>query len=93
MASKPQLELPVLDEVVDPDDDRARLLTALDELNRLIDRVPKGGRAALSDEDLQALKEDLNRQLAAMFEEMAERLKHLIPEMVEKTLREHLSRK
>lgn len=87
-----QIELPVLDQVVDPDSDRARLMEALDELSKLIDRVPKPGNA-FSDAELDALKQDLNAKLIEMFEEMAERMKHVIPKMVERTLRDHLDKK
>ncbi|MCA1798161.1 MAG: hypothetical protein LC632_01545 [Xanthomonadaceae bacterium] len=87
-----QIELPVLDEVVDPDNERARLMKALDELSKLIDRVPKAGNT-LSDTELDALRQDLNAKLIEMFEEMAERMKHVIPKMVERTLRDHLDKK
>lgn len=87
-----QIELPVLDEVVDPDADRERLTRALDELAALVDRVPRPG-TALSDAEFDALKQDLDTKLLEMFEELAERLKHVIPKMVEQTLREHLNRK
>lgn len=84
-----QLDLPVLDEVVDPDTDRARLMTALDELNRLIERVPKSGNR-LSDEALAALQRDLSEKLTKRIDSLATALKRSIPELVEQTLREHL---
>jgi histidinol dehydrogenase len=86
-----QIELPVLEEVVDADHERARLMAALDELARLVDRVPKPG-TALSEDEIKALKDELNAKLIEMFDEMAERMKHVIPKMVEKTLREHLKK-
>lgn len=87
-----ELDLPVLDQVIDPDSDRARLITALDELSHLIDRVPKPGEA-MSEADYEALKQDLNARLVEMFDEMAERMKYIIPKMVDETLRAHLENK
>ncbi|MEX0900322.1 MAG: hypothetical protein WD081_06485 [Gammaproteobacteria bacterium] len=98
MNSKPiksdaaQLDLPVLDEVVDPDSDRARLMGALDELNRLIDRVPRGA-GGFSDAQMTALKDDLKVRLNEMAEELAERLKQQIPTLVDQVVAEHLKRK
>lgn len=95
MNSKPiksddgQLELPVLEEVVDPDRDRARLMTALDELNRLIERVPRSG-SKLSDETLAALKQDLIQKLADRIDTLAEHLKAELPALVDQVLRDHL---
>jgi hypothetical protein len=95
MNSKPtksddaQLEFPVLDEVVDPDSDRARLMTALDELNRLIDRVPKAGQA-VSDETLAALQQDLVEQLTKRIDALTTQLKNAVPALVEAALRKHL---
>lgn len=95
MSSKPiksddsQLELPVLDEVVDPDADRARLMGALDELAKLIDRVPKTGKP-LSDETLAAIKQDLIERLTARIDTLAKGLKAEIPALVDQILREHL---
>lgn len=91
-AQQDLLELPVLDEVVDPDSDRAKLISALDELATLIERVPRRGEA-LSDEEYDALKDELNAKLVQMFDEMAERMKYIIPRMVEETLRAHLDKK
>ena len=87
-----QLDLPVLDEVVDPDSDRVRLMGALDELNRLIDRVPRGA-GGFSDAQMNALKDDLKTRLAEMADELAERLKHQIPTLVDRVVAEHLKRK
>lgn len=92
MAAKPQLDLPVLDEVVDPAGDRARLLSALDELGRLIDKVPGGG-ASLDQIRLAELQDELTQRLTEMADELAERLKQQIPSLVEQTLREHLDKK
>ncbi len=98
MNSKPiksdaaQLDLPVLDEVVDPDSDRARLMGALDELNKLIDRVPRGA-GGFSDAQMKALKDDLKTRLADMADELAERLKQQIPTLVDQVVAEHLKRK
>lgn len=95
MNSKPiksddsQLELPVLEEVVDPDRDRARLMSALDELSRLVDRVPKSG-SKLSDETRAALKQELTQQLEGHIDALAENLKADIPALVEQVLRDHL---
>lgn len=87
-----QLDLPVLDEVVDPDSDRVRLMGALDELNRLIDRVPRGA-GGFSDAQMAALKDDLKTRLAEMADELAERLKQQIPTLVDQVVAEHLKRK
>lgn len=86
-----ELDLPVLDEIVDPQSERAKLVNALDELSSLIERVPRPGQA-LSDEDYEKLKADLNDRLIEMFDEMAERMKYIIPRMVEATLRAHLDK-
>ena len=86
-----QLDLPVLDEVVDPDTDRARLMTALDELNRLIDRVPKAGHA-VSDETLAALQQDLTEQLTKRIDALATQLRNAVPALVEAALTKHLGR-
>ena len=95
MSSKPiksddsQLELPVLDEVVDPDADRARLMGALDELAKLIDRVPKSGKP-IADETLAAIKQDLIERLSKRVDTLANNLKAEIPALVDQILREHL---
>lgn len=87
-----ELDLPVLDEIVDPQSERAKLVNALDELSSLIERVPRPGKA-LSDQDYAKLQAELNERLIEMFDEMAERMKYIIPKMVEETLREHLDKK
>lgn len=87
-----ELDLPVLDEIVDPQSERAKLVNALDELSSLIERVPKPGKL-LSDEDYAKLRADLNERLLEMFDEMAERMKYIIPRMVDETLRAHLDKK
>lgn len=87
-----ELELPVLDQVIDPASERGKLITALDELQSLIERVPKPGQA-LTEEDYNALRDDLNAKLFEMFDEMAERMKYIIPKMVDQTLRAHLNKK
>jgi uncharacterized membrane-anchored protein YjiN (DUF445 family) len=87
-----ELDLPVLDEVVDPKSERAKLVNALDELSSLIERVPRPGQS-LSDEAYAKLHAELNERLIEMFDEMAERMKYIIPRMVDETLREHLDKK
>lgn len=91
-ADKQQLDLPVLDQVVDPDSDRARLLGALDELSNLIDRVPKGGRG-LSETQRAELRDVLVEQLNKRIDTFSVQLKRSLPALVERTLDEHLDQK
>lgn len=91
-ADKPQLDLPVLDQVVDPDSDRARLIGALDELANLIDRVPKGGRG-ISDVQRDELRDVIVKQLGKRIDTFSTDLKRSLPALVERTIAEYLDQK
>lgn len=85
-------EVPVLDEVVDPDSDRGRLVSALDELAQLIDNVPHVD-VGLTEDEVAELQDSLTRRLIDRVDAQTAQLKRDIPVLVERTLREHLDKK
>lgn len=92
MFPAPDGDVPVLDEVVDPDSDRGRLLTALDELAQLIDNVPRID-VGLTEDEVASLQEAITRRLLDRVDAQTAQLKRDIPVLVERTLREHLDKK
>ncbi len=90
-AKQSQMDLPVLNQVVDPDSDRARLIGALDELANLIDRVPKGGRG-LSDAQRAELRDALTEQLKKRIDTFSADLKRSLPALIERAIAEQLDK-